>query len=178
MFRVIRLPHSQYYSWKRDQQCGLDDLPSCPRVSPQQLTTGEIETIKQMVTSDEYRHVPIGVLAIFAQRLKKVFASTSTWYRLIRLHGRRDQKGTVRLLPLYPLQERGCNESYVREEVQEEKFTNVLRMIQFDEEVLDWIKTALKESHDDERRFHREVVDKIQKDYQQLEQRLEAMYVD
>ena len=69
VLRVIRLSHSQYYLWKRDQQCGLDELPSCPRVSPQQLTTGEIETIKEMVTSDEYRHVPIGVLAIFAQRL-------------------------------------------------------------------------------------------------------------
>ena len=62
----------------------------------------------------------------------------------------------------------GCNEPYVREEVLEEKFTDILRMIQFDEEVLNWIKTALKESHDDERRFHREVVDKLQKDYQRL----------
>ena len=93
VFRVIRLPHSQYYSWKRDQQCGLDNLSYCPRVSPQQLTTGEIETIKQMVTSDEYRHVPTGVLAIFAQRLKKVFASASIWYRLIRLHGWRRPRG-------------------------------------------------------------------------------------
>jgi len=51
-------------------------------------------------------------------------------------------------------------------------------MIQFDEEVLDWIKTALKDSHDDERRYHREVFDKLQKDYQRVEQRLEAVYVD
>ena len=72
----------------------------------------------------------------------------------------------------------GCDEPYVREEVLEEKFTDILRMIQFDEEVLDWIKTALKDSHDDERRYHREVVDKLQKDYQRVEQRLEAMYVD
>ena len=60
----------------------------------------------------------------------------------------------------------------------EEKFTDILRMIQFDEEVLDWIKTALKDSHDDERRYHREVFDKLQKDYQRVEQRLEAVYVD
>ena len=51
----------------------------------------------------------------------------------------------------------GCDEPYVREEVLEEKFTDILRMIQFDEEVLDWIKTALKDSRDDERCYHREV---------------------
>jgi site-specific DNA recombinase len=42
-----------------------------------------------------------------------------------------------------------CNEPYVREEVLEEKFTDILRMLRFDEEVLDWVRTALQESHDD-----------------------------
>ena len=36
------------------------------------------------MTSDEYRHVPTGTLARLAQRLGKVFASASTWYRLVR----------------------------------------------------------------------------------------------
>jgi site-specific DNA recombinase len=71
-----------------------------------------------------------------------------------------------------------CNEPYVREEVLEKKFTDILRILRFDEEVLEWIRTALKESHDDETRYHREVVDKLQKEYKRLEQRLEAMYVD
>ena len=38
-----------------------------------------------MVTSDEFRHVPTGTLARLAQRLGKVFASPSTWRRLVRL---------------------------------------------------------------------------------------------
>ena len=38
------------------------------------------------MTSDEYRHVPTGTLARLAQRLGKVFASASTWYRLVRDH--------------------------------------------------------------------------------------------
>ena len=42
-----------------------------------------------MVTSDQYRHVPTGTLAVLAQRLGKVFASPSTWYRLARLYKRR-----------------------------------------------------------------------------------------
>ncbi len=39
-----------------------------------------------MVTSDEYRHVPTGTLALLAQRLGRVFASPTTWYRLVSRH--------------------------------------------------------------------------------------------
>ena len=39
-----------------------------------------------MVTSEKYRHVPTGTLARLAERLGKVFASPSTWYRLFRIH--------------------------------------------------------------------------------------------
>jgi site-specific DNA recombinase len=51
---------------------------------------------------------------------------------------------------------------------------DILSMLRFDEEVLEWIRTALKESHDDETRYQRQVVDKLQKEYK----RLEAMYVN
>jgi transposase InsO family protein len=37
-----------------------------------------------MVTSPSYRHVPTGRLALLAQRMGRVFASASTWYRLVR----------------------------------------------------------------------------------------------
>ena len=93
VLRVLRLSHSRYHSWKREKECGLDDITSCPRLSPQQLTPAEVDTIKKMVTSDEHRHVPTGTLALLAQRLAKVFASSSTWYRLIRIHNwRRPRK--------------------------------------------------------------------------------------
>ncbi len=84
--RILRLSPSRYHAWKREEECGLDDMPSCPRSSPQQLTRTEVETIKEMVTSDEYRHIPTGTLAMFAQRLGKVFASSTTWYKLVRLY--------------------------------------------------------------------------------------------
>ena len=38
VLRVLRLSHSRYHSWKREGECGLNDMPSCPRSSPQQLT--------------------------------------------------------------------------------------------------------------------------------------------
>jgi len=84
--RLLRLSPSRYHSWKNEDECGLDDVSSCPRRSPQQLTPSEIKTIQEMVTSDDYRHVPTSRLAILAQRLGKIFASPSTWSRLVRLH--------------------------------------------------------------------------------------------
>ncbi len=86
VLRVLRLSSSRYHAWKREDECGLDDMSSCPRSSPQQLTRDEVETIREMVTSEEYRHVPTGTLALLAQRLGKVFASATTWYKLVRLH--------------------------------------------------------------------------------------------
>ena len=86
VLRVIRLSPSRYHHWKRENLCSLDDTPSCPRISPHQLTAAEVEAIRDLATSQEYRHVPTGTLAVLAQRLGKVFASPSTWYRLIREH--------------------------------------------------------------------------------------------
>ena len=82
--RVLGLSATRYHSWKRDEECELDDVSSCPQSHPQQLTADERETIKDMVLSEDYRHVPTGVLAILAQRLGKIFASPSTWHRLVR----------------------------------------------------------------------------------------------
>jgi hypothetical protein len=84
VLRAIHLSPSRYHSWNRKLQCELDDRPSCPRHSPHQLTAAEVEAIHDLVTADEYRHVPTGTLALLAQRIDKVFASASTWYRLVR----------------------------------------------------------------------------------------------
>ncbi|MCC7420297.1 MAG: DDE-type integrase/transposase/recombinase [Planctomycetaceae bacterium] len=93
VLRVLRLSHSRYHAWKREEACGLDDVPSCPRSCPQQLTAAECKTILERVTSDEYRHVPTGTQARLAHRLGKVFAYPTTWYRLVRrFHWRRPRK--------------------------------------------------------------------------------------
>ena len=73
----------------------MDDITSCPRLSPQRLTPAEVDMMKKMVTSDEYRHVPTGTLALLAQRLGRVFASSSTWYRLIRIHAWRRPRNRI-----------------------------------------------------------------------------------
>jgi putative transposase len=83
---ILGLSSTRYHSWKREEECELDDVSSCPRTFPHQLTSEEIVAVKEMVTAEEYRHLPTGTLALLAQRLGKVFASPSTWYRLVRLH--------------------------------------------------------------------------------------------
>ena len=86
VLRIAGLSRTRYHVWSHERPCYLDDRPSCPRSSPQQLTLTEVGTIREMVTSDEYRHVPTGTLARLAQRLGKVFASPTTWRRLVRVH--------------------------------------------------------------------------------------------
>jgi putative transposase len=44
-------------------------------------------TGKNMVLAPEYRHMPLGTLAHYAQRIGKVFASASTWAKLVRERG-------------------------------------------------------------------------------------------
>ncbi len=52
------------------------------------------------MTSPEYRHVPTGTLAVLAQRLGAVWASPSTWYRLVRTCGWRRPR--LRVHPAKP----------------------------------------------------------------------------
>lgn len=85
VLRLIGMTHGRYNLWTREE-CHLDDRESCPASSPQQLTPTEVSANRDMVTSEEYRHVPTGTLARLAQPLGKVFASASTWYWLVRIH--------------------------------------------------------------------------------------------
>jgi site-specific DNA recombinase len=49
-----------------------------------------------------------------------------------------------------------CRRKYVREEVLEQKFADLLGRLQFDDEVLEWVRKSLHASHADERREHEE----------------------
>lgn len=71
-----------------------------------------------------------------------------------------------------------CPEPYVREEVLEQKFTEILSGLVFDDEILSWISSALRESHADEKRFHAEAIDRLQSEYKRLQNRVETAYED
>jgi hypothetical protein len=50
VLRFLRLSPARYHSWTSPQKaCRLDDRSSCPRTSPHQLTSNEIETIRVLL---------------------------------------------------------------------------------------------------------------------------------
>jgi hypothetical protein len=71
-----------------------------------------------------------------------------------------------------------CPEPYTREEVLEEKFTGILKGISFSDEVLGWVRQALRESDRDERQFHDDAITKLQREHQRLQGWIDAMYDD
>jgi hypothetical protein len=89
ILRIAHLEPGRYHVWNRASRvvCGLDDRSSCPHTSPSQLTPAEVGNIKDMVLAPQYRHMPVSTLAVYAQRIGKVFASASTWGKLIRERG-------------------------------------------------------------------------------------------
>jgi len=71
-----------------------------------------------------------------------------------------------------------CPEKYVREEELSRQFGEALSKIRFDEEVLEWILTALRESHKDEKKYRDEMIARLQQQYSKIQSRLDAMYED
>ncbi len=71
-----------------------------------------------------------------------------------------------------------CRRNYVREEVLEQKFTELLGQLRFDDEVLEWVQESLHASHADERRDHEEAIKRLQGEHKRLGDRINAMYLD
>jgi site-specific DNA recombinase len=66
----------------------------------------------------------------------------------------------------------------VREEILEKQFTELLGLLKFDDEVLEWVRDALHASYADERREHEEAIKRFQSEHKRLQDRINAMYVD
>jgi hypothetical protein len=71
-----------------------------------------------------------------------------------------------------------CDEPYVREEILEKQFSEMLGRLSFDEEVLAWVCAALRASHSDEKREHDAAIGRLRAEYDRLQARVHAMYVD
>src|SRR5262245_39648598 len=71
-----------------------------------------------------------------------------------------------------------CDEPYVREEIIETQFSELLGRLSFDDEVLAWVRDALRASHADEKREHEAAIGRLRAEYDRLQSRAHAMYVD
>ena len=71
-----------------------------------------------------------------------------------------------------------CRRHYVREEVLEQQFTDLLGRLRFDDEVLEWVRESLHASHTDERREHEDAILRLQAEHKRIGDRINAMYLD
>jgi site-specific DNA recombinase len=71
-----------------------------------------------------------------------------------------------------------CDEPYVREEVLERQFSDLLGLLSFDGEALEWVRKALHASHADQTREHKGAIERLHVEHKRLQNRLDAMYVD
>jgi site-specific DNA recombinase len=62
--------------------------------------------------------------------------------------------------------------------VLEECFTDILRAIKLDGEVIGLVADALRHSHADQKRFHEEAVARLQAEYSRVQNRLDRAYED
>ena len=86
--QIVGISSARYHAWRRKEEgCGHDDQSSCPKSFPSQLTRDEVSTMRDFVESETYRHIAVQNLALYAERLGKLFAPASTWYKMIRERG-------------------------------------------------------------------------------------------
>jgi site-specific DNA recombinase len=71
-----------------------------------------------------------------------------------------------------------CPDKHVREEVLDAQFTAAVNALSFDQTISDWVATALRESHGDEKRYREQAMARLQGEYTRLQSRIDAMYVD
>jgi len=100
VLNVIGLSSSRFYAWKSNEACELADNSSCPKSFPTQISAAELDNMRSMITSTDYRHLSTGALARVARKAGKVFAAPVTWYRLVCRHQWRRPR--VRVYPPKP----------------------------------------------------------------------------
>ncbi len=71
-----------------------------------------------------------------------------------------------------------CPPTYVREEEVDRQFVESLKRIQVDQEILDCVVVALKQSHRDEKTYHEEKIASLHQKSRVIQERIDAMYLD
>ncbi len=83
--RAIGLSAARFHGWlRRQRRCELEDQPSCPRITPTKLTARERMTLRHYATNPKLAHVSTSGLARLAKRRGALFASATTWCRMVR----------------------------------------------------------------------------------------------
>ncbi len=73
---------------------------------------------------------------------------------------------------------RKCGEHYVREEVLEAAFSKMLGSLRFNEKVFAWMRTALRNSHAEQKQECDATIQSHRAEWERLRNRIHAMYID
>jgi len=58
------------------------------------------------------------------------------------------------------------------------RFAELLKGLSLDNEVMEWVTEALRQSHGDEKKYHDEAITRLQAEYKRLQARIETIYVE
>jgi site-specific DNA recombinase len=71
-----------------------------------------------------------------------------------------------------------CDQPYIREEVLDEKLAEVVRAVQIEPHVAEWIKEALRSSLQEEKDFRERELERLKRRYDNLQSRIDKAYED
>ena len=89
VLKLCNITSSVFYYWKNQvfNKCLTSPLQLCRRIYPNQLTEGEAQKIKEMLTDQVFKYWPINSIAYYALRNNLVNASLATWYNYAKYLG-------------------------------------------------------------------------------------------
>ncbi len=82
ILRLCKIPLSVFYSWKNRvlMKCDTSALMICKKTYPNQLTSFEVSTMKNLLLDERFKFWPVCSIAYYALREKLLSVSLATWY--------------------------------------------------------------------------------------------------
>lgn len=71
-----------------------------------------------------------------------------------------------------------CPGKYTREEELDRQFSDIVKDIVIAESLHQWLVSALRESHEDERKYHEKAIRDLNQQAERMQKRLEGLYID
>jgi len=81
----IGISSQRYSHWiKRQKKCQLEDQSTCPKLSPQRISSPEIPVIKSAIKDPKFSHFRLTSLWHLLRNRGELVVSNSSWFRIIR----------------------------------------------------------------------------------------------
>jgi putative transposase len=81
--KAFGISHQQYHAWKRNKKCSISPANLCRKIYHNQLTTKEVDTIKEYLMKTRYSHWNITAVFYRMLRDKAAFIGRTTFYKFV-----------------------------------------------------------------------------------------------